>query len=365
MTTLVGRKARELVEEDTFAGALAMIERMYQEGWTDGLPVVPPHEDLVRAMVQASGRNGADIVGKVPPRMGVATVEAVAINAVMAGCRVEYMPAVLASLDAALDERFGLREVQNTTDPSAPLIMVSGPAVKELSINHGVNVFGHGFRANATIGRALRLVMVNLGGGHPDTGDKSTLGSPAKFSFCIGVDEDTPWQPLHVERGFRPDESCVTLFPCEPPHDIHVPTGPGMGETALQVIAESMAAIGTGNMIMGGQSLLVLGPMVAHALAADGWDKLAVKQYIFEHSRLPITKLWWYHEARFGKRPTTSGPDHWPRWLTVADPSATVPIVRKPENLHIVVAGDRGRPRCALCSGRPYNYAVTRPITRP
>lgn len=361
----VGREARQLAQEDSFAGALAVIERFYQEGWTDGLPVVPPHQELVRAMVAASGRNRTEIVGKVPPRMGVATVEAVATNAVMAGCRPEYMPVVLASLEAALDERFGLREVQTTTDPSAPLIMVSGPVVRQLAVNHGVNVFGHGFRANATIGRALRLIMVNLGGGHPDSGDKSTLGSPAKFSFCIGVDQESPWEPLHVERGFRPEENCVTLFPCEPPHDIHVPTGSGMGETSLQVIAESMAAIGTGNMIMGGQSLLVLGPMVAHALASDGWAKQDVKQYIFEHSRLPITKLWWYHEARFGKRPAASTPDHWPKWLDVANPAATVPIVRRPENLHVVVAGDVGRPRCAVCSGRPYNFAVTRAVTPP
>ena len=180
------RSAR-LTGLDTVQGALDTIETYFENGWTDGLPIVPPTESAVADCVAASGRDGSEVLGLMPPRMGVVTVEAAATNAVMAGCLPEYMPVVLAAVEAALDPVLDIRGLQATSDPAAPLIIVSGPVVEQVGINHGVGLFGHGSRANATIGRALRLMMINLGDGRPDTGDKSTMGSPSKYSYCMGA----------------------------------------------------------------------------------------------------------------------------------------------------------------------------------
>ena len=164
---------------DTVQGALDTIEQYFAQGWTDGLPIVPPTEELIHRMMIASGRDPMEVVGIVPPRHGIATIEAIATNAVMAGCRPEYMPVVVTAVEALLDERFDVQGLQATSDPAAPLVIVSGPVVQQVGMNHGIGLFGHGNRANATIGRAVRLVLVNVGGGHPDSGDKSTLGSPS------------------------------------------------------------------------------------------------------------------------------------------------------------------------------------------
>ena len=180
---VAGKETARLSGSDTVQGAVETIEQYFDNGWTDGLPIVPPTEEVVGRMLEAPGRDPMEVLGIIPPRMGVATVEAVATNAAMAGCRPEYMPVVIAAVEAVLEESFDLRGLQATSDPAAPMVIVSGPVVEQVGINHGIGLFGHGSRANATIGRALRLIMVNLGGGHPDTGDKSTLGSPAKYSY--------------------------------------------------------------------------------------------------------------------------------------------------------------------------------------
>src|SRR5262249_24111947 len=152
------------------------------------------------------------VLGMLPPRQGEATVEKLAINAVMAGCLPEYLPVLIAAVEAVADPDFNLDGVQATTHPVAPLIVVNGPLARRLNINSGYNCFGQGFRANATIGRAMRLVLMNVGGGLPGTGDRSTQGSPSKFSYCIAENEEAnPWEPLHVERGFPRDVSTVTV----------------------------------------------------------------------------------------------------------------------------------------------------------
>jgi len=218
-----GHATPKLTGVDTVQGAIDTIEEYFARGWTDGLPIVPPTEALVDRMMTASGRNPMDVVGVVPPRHGIATIEAIAINAVMAGCRPEYMPVVVAAVEALLDEPFDVQGLQATSDPAAPLVIVSGPVVQQVGINHGIGLFGHGSRANATIGRAVRLVMVNVGGGHPETGDKSTLGSPSKYSYCIGVDVDSPWTPVHTEFGFNPEDSCVTVYAADADSQFHGP----------------------------------------------------------------------------------------------------------------------------------------------
>ena len=188
-----GSKGKIVSGVNTSQGVIETIEQYYENGWTDGFPIVPPTEDAVSDMINASGRDPYEVLGVVPPRNGVATVEMVATNAVMAGCKPEYMPVVLAAVEALLDEEFDVQGLQATSDPAAPMVIVCGPVVQEIGINHGASLFGPGTRANATIGRSLRLILINLGGGYPDSGDKSTLGSPAKYSYCVGVDIDTPW----------------------------------------------------------------------------------------------------------------------------------------------------------------------------
>lgn len=359
---VTGKETRRIATEDSFDGALDMIEEYFEKEWTDGLPIVPPIERHVQAMVEASGRKATEVLGVVPPRMGIATVEMVATNAVMAGCRPEYMPVVLAAVEAILDEDFDLRDLQATSNPAAPLIIVSGPVVERVGINHGIGLFGHGSRANATIGRAVRLLMVNVGGGRPDTGDKSTLGSPAKYSYCIGVDVDTPWAPIHTERGFEAGDSCVTAFAADAPRGNN-PAGSGDMEFALWVLADSMTSLNY-NMIHGGYAVVVISPLIAHGLAEAGWSKEEVKYYLYERARLPVERVHKYFMGIHGHGGLVRGPDVWPHWLNVDEPGITVPVVRKPENIFLLVAGDPARSRSAYCPPRPFNLPVTKQMNR-
>ena len=172
-----------------FPGAYDEIDAHYQErGWTDGLPIVPPTETAVAEFLCWTDRHPREVVGVLPPRQGEATVERIAANAVMAGCRPEYFPVILAAI-ALADPLFNLDSIQATTHPAAPLIVVNGPIVQEIGLNAGYNAFGQGFRANVTIGRAIRLVLMNVGGGLPGTGDRATQGSPAKIAYCFAENE--------------------------------------------------------------------------------------------------------------------------------------------------------------------------------
>ena len=167
-----------------FPGGFEEIDGLYQErGWTDGLPIVPPTEIAVLEFLEATERDPREVIGVLPPRQGEATVERIAANAVMAGCRPEYFPVVLAAIEALADPLFNLDSVQATTHPVAPLIVVNGPIAREIGLNGGYNAFGQGVRANVTIGRAVRLVLMNVGGGLPGSGDRATQGSPAKLAY--------------------------------------------------------------------------------------------------------------------------------------------------------------------------------------
>ena len=356
----MGKEAPRISGLDSVEGALSTVEQYFENGWTDGLPIVPPTEEAVERMMAASGRDPLEVLGVIPPRMGVATVEAVATNAVMAGCRPEYMPVVVSAVEAVVDEPFDLRGLQATSDPAAPMIIVSGPIVQHVGINHGIGLFGHGSRANATIGRALRLVLVNLGGGHPDTGDKSTLGSPAKYSFCIGVDVDTPWVPVHAEMGFEANDSCVTVYASDAPRGNN-PGGSGDMEFPLWILADSMSNLNH-NIISGGHAVVVVSPLIAHKLSEECWTKEEVKSYLYERARVPLERVRRYKELRYGRPPEAEDPYQWPKWLNVDEPNITVPVVRRPENILVLVAGDPARSRSAYCPARPYNRPVTKKV---
>ncbi len=187
-------------------------EAMFERGWSDGLPLVPPTPERVVRMLTGTTRDPQDIVAIVPPDLVECTVEKVAINAVMAGCRPEYLPVVLAALEAACTDEFNMHGLLATTWFSGPVIVVNGPITRAIGMNSGINALGPGNRANATIGRALQLVIRNVGGGRPGDVDRATLGQPGKYTCCFAEHEDAYWEPMHVERGYRADQNTVTLF---------------------------------------------------------------------------------------------------------------------------------------------------------
>ena len=316
-----------------FPGAYEEIDAHYQErGWTDGLPIVPPTEARVRAFLAETDRDPREVVGVLPPRQGEATIEKIAINAVMAGCRPEYFPVILAGIEALADPLFNLDSVQATTHPVAPLLVVNGPIARSIGLNSGYNAFGQGFRANITIGRAVRLVLMNVGGGLPGSGDRATQGSPAKIAYCVAENEtESPWEPLHVEAGLAPDVSTVTAFGCEGPHNIqdhYSNTGLGV----LHTVAGAMGQAGSNNLLGRGWPLLSLGPEHAATIARDGFSKQKVKQFLFDHARFPLGRL----GAEYRR--------HQVERQRVVDADTTmVPIVRSADDISVIVVGGAGK----------------------
>ena len=313
------------------------IELAYQAGWTDGLPVVPPTEARVSQFLEAIDRPADELVGPVPPQGGRATIEKVAINSVMAGCLPEHLPVVIAAVEALLHPRFNLASVQCSTHIATPLVVVNGPVAAQLNMNWGANCLGQGNRANATIGRAVKLVLTNLGGAIPGEEDRATFGHPGKFSYCMAENEaENPWQPYHVERGYRPEESVVSVHPAEAPHNLNN-HGADNPRDLLLTFAPSMAIPGCNNIHVMGDLLLVLGPEHARIIADAGWSKNDVRAFLFEHARQPISVL-----ARGGIHGRQVHRNSlWPRWIDRDDPNALAPLVRRAEDIHIMVAGGR------------------------
>src|SRR6266852_2951714 len=197
------------------------LESWIDKGVTDGLPVVPPTRERVERMLAGSTRAREELIGEVAPNYGRATAEKVAINAVMAGCRPDYLPVVLAAVEAACEPAFNLHGMSTSTHFSAPLIVVNGPIRERIGLNCSFGVFGPGYRANATIGRALRLVMINVGGAKPGETSMSTFGHPGRYTYCIAENEEaSPWRPYHASHGCPEGSSAVTLFAGEAPHGI-------------------------------------------------------------------------------------------------------------------------------------------------
>ena len=328
------------------ADAATAIDLMYETGWTDGLPVVPPNADRVRQFVDYTGRDGAEIIAELPPLGGRATVERIAVNAVMAGCLPEHMPVVITALQAMMEERFNLRGVQCSTGIHTPLVIVNGPLAKQLDINGGYNCFGQGWRANATIGRAVKLALVNLGGAIPGETNKATFGHPGAFTYCIAEDEDSnPWEPLHVELGFEPGDSTVTVFPAEAPHNVmyHATNS----RDFLTVLADTMCTLGNVQMYVMGDTFVVLGPEHARFLSEDGWRKRDIRQFLFDHARKPVRLL-----RRGGPPQGQPNRGHfWPKFIDPEDDDQMVPVVRGPERIYIIVAGGQGGPHSAYLPG--------------
>jgi hypothetical protein len=313
-----------------------LFEYAFEQGWTDGLPVVPPTRQRVERMI--GDRDPSRVLGEIPPRLGVATVEKVAINAVMAGCKPEYFPVVEAALRALLHERFNLNAIHATTHSCGPLLIVNGPVTGKLGFNGGHNAFGQGCRANATVGRAIRLIGVNIGGAIPGEQDKSTQGHPGKYTFCIAENEaESPWEPFHVRRGFDRDQSVVTVFACEAPHSIGAMNATNAA-AVLKVACTALANVAHNNSHVMGEALVALGPEHAHTIAASGWSVQDVQYYLWEHAR---TQLW---KLRENDNVTQTNVDHyWAKWMAAAEPDDWMPIVKQPDDLLVMVAGGAGK----------------------
>ena len=304
------------------------VQNLYLErGWTDGLPVVPPTAKRVEAMLAATPLESQHVIGEIPPNWGSATVEKLAVNAVMAGCRPEYLPVVIASVEAICDPVFNLYAIQATTHPCAPLIIVNGPICEELGLHGGSGAYGPGWQANATIGRAVRLVQLNVGGAYPGVGDMSTQGAPSKYTYCVAENEEAnPWEPLNIERGFRGDQSTVTVLAGEPPHNINDHSG-RTAEDILTIIAGAISVTGANNAYTGGETLLALGPEHAATIANDGFGKREIREWLHKNARIPLERYTYETMMeRFQKIP--DGP---------------VPMVVEPDLLTIIVLGGPGK----------------------
>jgi hypothetical protein len=266
------------------------LEACFARGWSDGLPVVPPTRERVLRMLAGTTRAPDEVIGRVPPDLAPCTVEKVAINAVMAGCRPEYMPVVLAAVEAALVDEFGMHGVLCTTMFCGPVVIVNGPAAKAVGMNSGCNALGQGNRANATIGRALQLVIRNVGGGRPGEVDRSTLGTPGKYTFCFAEAEHPGWAPLSVERGFAPGASTVTLFAGEGVQGI-VDQRSRTPESLARSFAACMRVVDHPKLAMAGDALLVVSPEHRRVFLDAGWSKARLLEELVALLQLPGDEL--------------------------------------------------------------------------
>jgi hypothetical protein len=281
---LRARRVELASQEDEF-------EALFQRGWSDGLPLVPPTEARVLAMLEGTRREPDEVVAVVPPDLVECSVEKLAINAVMAGCKPEYLPVVIAALEAACTDEFNMHGLLATTMPMGPVLIVNGPIRQAIGMNSGKNVFGQGNRANSTIGRALQLVVRNLGGGRPGEVDRATFGSPAKLSFCFAEDEEgSPWTPLSQDLGFEPGVSTVTLFPGEAPRNI-VDQLSREPESLARSFAANLRTLHHPKLVMAFDCILAVSPEHARVFAEAGWDKQRLRARLHELLQIPGREL--------------------------------------------------------------------------
>ena len=310
-------------------------EFMFEQGLTDGLPVVPPTPERVLRMLSGTRRDAQDVVAVVPPNMAPATVEKVAVNAVMAGCKPECLPVVIAALEAVCTDDFNIHGVMATTWGATPCIVVNGPVRRRIGMNMELNALGQGNRANATIGRALKLVLRNVGGSQPGGTERPTLGWPGRFTMCFAEwEERSPWEPLHVERGFRAEESTVTVFAVEGPHQIADQTS----RTARGLAGSfglGLESFWHPKSHMQGDVLLVVAPEHADTLAREHWTKDDIRARVQEVTSRPLRELISDEETGEGIASRFYGPNG-PNEEQLAK---AIPKFRDPKYINIAVAG--------------------------
>lgn len=321
--------------------------KFYQNRFTDGLPIIPPTRERVNRFLNYTHHDSGDVLAILPPKMGQATSEKVAINAVMAGCLPSFQPVVEHMIKAVSEDKFNLTGVNATTHPVSICTIINGPLIDEIGMNATVGCLGPGNLANATIGRALRFCLANIAGAIPGVGDHATHGSPAKYSYCFAENEkENPWDSLHVERGFNPQESTVTVIAAESPHNVNDHRSQS-AEDLLDTIIHTATTAGCNNSHVPGELLVIMSPEHAETIQQDGWSKKDVQKYIHKNSSL-LTVL-----ADRGGR--------------VLDEKniikGKVRITRSPKDVVLVVAGGPGRHTMISHGFGGGSESVTLPIT--
>ncbi|MBI3969014.1 MAG: hypothetical protein HY329_25520 [Chloroflexi bacterium] len=311
----------------------AINDQLYELGWTDGLPVVPPTEDRVERMLRGTTRRPDEIVATLEPKRGQATVEKIAVNAVMAACPPEYMPVIIAAVEAMGDPSLKLYSLLTATHNQSPLVLVNGPIARQLDLACGLPQKPSQRKASATIGRAIVLITINVAG-IPGTTHVHTQEPITRYYHCVAENEaGSPWEPLHVERGYAPDQSTVTVFPANPPQHLD-----DMGSTGakgvLRTLGLSAANSANRNMHGKGEPIFFLGPQHAHTIAKDGWSKLDTKRFLYENARLP--------QSVFSEENLIVLSDTWIKRFQSGGPESLYPMAESPEEITLVVMGGHG-----------------------
>ena len=319
-----------------------------EQRWSDGLPVLPPTAERVARLL--GGRDRGQVVATLAPLDGRATLEAIATNAALAGALAEHLPVIVAAVRALAEPVFNLNAIQTTTHPCTPLLIVNGPIAARLGISGGANALGNGHRANAVIGRAVRLVLQNVGGARPGHEDRATLGHPGKFSYCLAENEAaSPWAPLHVERGFPATAGTVTVVGAEAPHNVN-DHGSTTADALLLALAGTAATTGSNNVYLGGSPVVILGPEHAATIAGSGWSKAELKRRLWERARVRLDRFSAENLARF----SIIAPER----FVGRPPDADVPWCVSPDDLVVVVAGGPGKHSSVIPT-----FGATRSVT--
>ena len=330
----------------------AVNELVRARGWGDGLPVVPPTEPRVREMLAYSDRPWNEPIARIAPRYGDATPLRLAANAVMAGCEPRYFPLLMLAVEAMCEDPFNLYGIQATTHLCAPLVIVNGPVARELAINCGHNAFGPGHRANATIGRAIRLALLNVGGATPGIGDMSTFGAPSKYSYLVAENEaESPWPPLHVERGFPEEASTVTVVGAECPHNVNDHESL-TAEGILTTIAGTMGITGSNDVYYAAQPVVVLAPEHARTVAEGGYTKGEAKRFLQRHAHLALGK---FSQENIERRLRVT----WKERYAGAGMEAPVFLAQNADDIIIAVIGGAGKHSAYIPT-----FGATRSVTR-
>ena len=348
------------VSASAYRDADALLDLSVEQGWGDGLPLLPPTDAAVAEMLLHTPYPPDFELGLVAPSFGIATLEAVAINAVMAGCRPEYFPLVVAAVEAALDPAFNLDGMQTATTPVGTTVIVSGLLATQLGVNGRFNAFGPGWRANATIGRALRMVTLNIGGGVPGLIDRATIGQPGKYTSCIAAnDAESPWESWSVSRGFEAGTTTVTVFAAEAPRNLH-DAWASRADDLLQTFALGLGGAAASAHTMGAEVLLVLCPEHARLLAGEGMRREDVAREVFRRARAHADPPWsrLAHSGQPASHGHGGGHGHGGTGPPALDPDQ---LYASPDDILLVVAGGPGR-QSTWMPLFGHGRSITRPV---
>ncbi|MAF39972.1 MAG: hypothetical protein CL696_14040 [Chloroflexi bacterium] len=319
-------------------------EFFLEKDWSDGLPVVTPTEERIARMLTGTKRSPDEVIGPIPPAMEVATVESVAVHALMAGCKPEYLPVVIEATEMMLRDEFNVNGVQGTMHGVAPMMIVNGPYAEEIGIHGGNGCMGPGFRANAAIGRAIRLVLMNLGQGIPGVSSMTIFGMPSRYTYCLTENmEDHPWDSLAASKGYGPDENVITMAMVESPRFCFddVSDEP---DRLLNGVADTMVAMGSWNMHTRSDMVVAMGPQHAAICANAGMSRANVHAHLCEIAGRKVGDLKnggnWRKERALAF-PIDVDPD---------DDNFFIPAIKDPQDLQLIVAGGWG-PCTAVCHG--------------